>query len=247
MDETGASLEDSRQRYMRAANRLRSLAEDVTRLEVPSTTVEQWKMLLSSIRIVDNRLDTMQNPEERAALTRNIKNTLHGDTADFSADPDLAAAMGDVRTLVEELPEERREFFVRTLTMILRVTEDVKGEKDFGKFTQIRRLEGQLTSKLFFPFLPDSYVNSDKYPELVQFFSRLGRLANSFDTLVDWRHDYERGQTAFKPTVLNRISLVGTILVDTGKLLSQGHISAEVVRQIVRSARSTMQDPKGNI
>ena len=235
-------MEISRQRYVDGSRGLQRFAEQITGLEVPTETIEKWRTLLSSMRIIDDRLDRIENVEERKRVYSHIKSFLQDGAADFSADPPLAAAMSDVRGLLETISDDKRAFFIRTVEMILKTTEDIKLEEKAGSFAKLTRLEGQLTSKLFLPFLPDEYTASDKHPQLVNFFARLGRVGNSIDSLFDLPADYQSGQTRVRPTLLNRAVLLGAVLTDAPSLVKNANISKELLSKFVRSVRDTMRD-----
>ncbi len=238
-------LNYAKYKYSKGPDVLRTLAEHASELKVPQETVEKWKKFFPSISIVDYRIDNAPHPKERAQLARDISDFLQGRQVDFAADGEMEKALLDLRGLYEGLSQEKQEYFLRTLKMILDVTESVKQEKDVAQFTKLRMLEGQLISKIVLTFLPDEYVQSPEYRKLMQTCVHIGRAVNVLDSFVDSPEDYERGQTRIEPTPLHRAALLGAALSEGAKGLSGLRMSRELMRQGLYAGNRVLRDKKG--
>jgi len=227
----------SKEKYVGAANSLSFIAEQIAGIPVPPETIQKWKDLLGQIRIVDYRIDNIGNRLERSKLVLELSDFLEGKEVDFSHDYKLGKAMNNVMQLADSLPENRRAFFINSLKRVLKVTEEIKVEKDVSKFVNMTRLEGQVLSKIFLQFLPDEFMKSPEYQKLAQAFTRLGRAGNAYDTFVDLPVDYRERQARIKPTPLNRLLLLGAVLTDGTSFLKNIRPSSDLAHKIWRNTQ----------
>jgi len=234
-------VERSRKNFERAADAVAVLVEATHGLAVPEQTREQWKVLMSAMRIVDDRIDHSSDPAEREALTAQIKASLQGQTVDFSYDPVLDQAMADVARLATEIGEERAHFLHTLLALILRVTEEIKSEKNPDELVRLTLVEGQITGKLFLPFLPAEFKDGKEYQKLVHTLSRFGRGANTFDTFIDMPTDYKNGMVQIKPTILNRVLFLGAALLNGVETIRGTGLPPKLVKEFAWGAKATLE------
>src|SRR3989344_4002748 len=98
-EETG--LDVSKRNYENGARKLVFIIKQISDLSIPEKTVDDWKILLVSIRVVDDKLDHIIETEERLKFAQKIISFLRGEIVDFSSDKDLEKAMLDTRNLSE--------------------------------------------------------------------------------------------------------------------------------------------------
>lgn len=235
-------FEISTQNYQGAAEALGIIIKEISSLSVPEHVIEKWKALLTSIRIVDYKLDHIREPEEREKFTQKLIVFLKDGIADFSNDKDLESAMLNIETTTSNLEKESKEYLYRELSIILKVTEKIKIEQNSAKFVELTKLEGQATAKIFLAFLPKEFKKSENYHKLVHALTRLGRIANSLDNCVDLPDDYKNGQTQIKPTVFNRILLFGGVLTDSVSLLKDIGLTKGLIKQFFKGTTATIQN-----
>jgi len=241
-EEVGKNIEGSRRNFEKAADAVATLVQEAHGLTVPEETTRQWRTLMSAIRIVDDRIDHTQNSEKRRILVETIKASLQGEKVDFSDDPALAHAMQQVEELASAIGEEKKHFLNTMFSLILRVTEEIRLEPDPQELVRLTMLEGQMTIKLFLPFLPKEFKNGEPYKKLVYTLSRFGRGANSFDTFVDLPSDYANNAVMVKPTVVNRLLFLSAALTNGVKTVRNTGIPAELVSKFVWGTAATLQN-----
>ncbi len=235
-------IERSKKNFEQAAGSVAVLVEAAHGLAVPEQTKQQWKVLMSAIRIVDDRIDHSRTIAEREALTARIKASLQGQVVDFSDDLDLHQAMYDVAQLSAEIGGERAHFLHTLLSLILRVTEDIKIESDPDKLIRLTLVEGQITGKLFLPFLPPEFKDTKEYQKLVYTLSRFGRGANTFDTFVDMQTDYKNGALQVKPTILNRVLFLGAALVNGVETVRNTGLPLKLAKELAWGTKATLEN-----
>ena len=239
---TAEGMERSKRNFEKAAESLAVLVREVHGLSVPEETVRKWKTLLSAMRIVDDRIDHTADANERNVLVGKIKSSLNGEIVDFPNDAELAHAMLNVGILSADMGEERKEFFHTLLSLILKVTEEIKNEHDTKTAVHLTMLEGQVTGKLFLPFLPEEFKRSDRYQKLVHVLSRFGRTANAFDTFVDLPSDYEHKGSPIEPTVFNRVLFLGAALSSAASTINATGLSKDLLKEFIWSVDATMDN-----
>lgn len=237
-----AGLRKSAEHYERAANTLALIAKEVSGLSVPEKTIEDWKTLLVSIRVVDNKLDHIGESEKRKDFENQIISFLKGENVDFSNDKDLEGSMYAVRTLAEKLDERQRSFFIASLFRLLNLSEKIKSEEKANKLVDLTRLEGQTTFKVFLPFLPEEFRQSDKYPKLIRALTRFARAANTFDTFIDLPTDHKNKQVKIEPNLRNRVLFLGSVITDSLAVLKETGMSADLAKSILANIKYTAQN-----
>ncbi len=237
-----SSTEDLKQKnYQKISRELALIVEQISGLSIPEKTIEKWKILTSSVYLVDNKVDNISDQKDRISLTQKIILFLNGETIDFSNDKDLEKAMLDIRDLSTSLDEEQKQTFIGCLVRVLNITEEIKQEKNPNNFVTLTRLEGQVFSRIFLPFLSEDFRQQGGYPKLVHALTRIGRASNSLDTLIDLPGDYKDKRTEIKPSVANRILFVGSILSDSYSVLKDIGLSKDLIKKMALVVKSNIE------
>lgn len=237
--EGGRDVERSRRNFEKAAHAVAVLVESVHGLAVPEKTQNQWRRLMSAVRIVDDRIDHIANTSERTALVSKLRASLQGEPVEFPDDPPLAQAMKEVDLLSREIGEERTHFLNAIFSLILTITEEIRHEEDPHNVVKLTMLEGQLTAKLYLPFLPPEFKNGEAYRKLVRTLSIFGRTANAIDTLIDLPDDYRNDAVSIKPTIANRVLFLGAALANGATTVIRTGLPPELTKQFIWGVLAT--------
>jgi len=240
--ERGRDVEHSRRNFEKAAHAVAILVEEVHGLEVPEKTQNQWRRLMSAIRIVDDRIDHIANTQERLALVGKLRASLKGEPADFSDDLLLTQAMEQVELLSTEIGEERTHFLNALFSLIFTITEEIRSEENPHQVVRLTMLEGQLTAKLFLPFLPEEFKNGEDYRKLVRTLSIFGRAANALDTLIDLPDDFKNDAVSIKPTIANRVLFLGAALTNGASTLLKTGLPPKLTKQFIWGVLATFEN-----
>lgn len=238
--EGGRDVERSRRNFEKAAHAVAVLVESVHGLPVPEKTQNQWRRLMSAVRIVDDRIDHSADTQERLALVGKLRASLKGDPVDFPGDPQLTQAMQEIGKLSEEIGDERTHFLNALFSLILTTTEEIRAEKDPHNLVRLTMLEGQLTAKLYLPFLPQEFKHGEDYKKLVRTLSIFGRTANTVDTLVDLPDDYKNDAVSIKPTAANRALFLGAALASGTSTILRTGLPLELTKQFIWGVIATL-------
>jgi hypothetical protein len=238
--ETG--LEKSIKNYEKGAEKLATIVQEISHLSVPEKTINDWKIIFVSMRVVDHKLDHIVDPKLRSEFTQKITSFLKGKEISFLDDEELERTMLEIRKLSMTLPEDPRQFFISSILRILKITEEIKVEKDPENLVNLTRLEGQINARFFLPFLPEKFRQSENYPKIVHAITRLSRAANSFDTFIDLPSDYKNKQVQVQPTVFNRFLFLSALLSDGLEAIKDVKISTDLIKSIVTSIKATGQN-----
>ncbi|MCX6753496.1 MAG: hypothetical protein NTV03_00325 [Candidatus Nomurabacteria bacterium] len=216
--------------YESGAQVLASIAEEISGIPIPKKTLEDWRTLLASVRIVDDRLDHIYDNQERSKFEENMIRLLKGENINLSNDTYLKKASQDVIKLLSTLDDNQKKYFINSISNFFEITEKIKIEDDEKEYVKLTRLEGQIASRVFISFLPEEFKQSNNYQKLLHAMTRLGRMGNSFDNLIDFKSDYAENQIKIKPNILNRALLLGAILTDGASILKDGVLSRNTVK-----------------
>lgn len=238
---THRDIEKSRINYEQAAQTIKIIAEEVLSLELPEKTLIDWKKLFSIIRIIDDRFDHINDQDKRADFVEKIKKSMTEVNVDFGEDEELSQKINELRELISQLDDGNRAMFERVASMIFKVTEKIKNEKYINKAVEETMLEGQITSKLFLPFLPREFKESEKYSQLIKMLGRLGRVANSIDTGVDLPFDYENKQVVVEPSFMNRLKFIAGVISSSRELVQNTPLSLNLIRELFKGAVATVE------
>jgi len=234
-------LEKSRKNYVKATSFLAIMAEQVTQVTLPDQTLQQWQSLISAYRIIDDRID--HTPEaDRNELTLALQRFMHGTSDTPTQDIELRNSLESVSNLSNQLPHDKKSVLIRSLSGVLKVTEKLKQETDPNKVFDLRRLEGQLTARSFLAFLPTNFGDRKAQSRLNRAFTRLGRVGNNIDLFMDFSSDHSNGIIQIKPSLGNRLRLIGSTLPDTVDLLKQIKPTLSLMTQALSLTKDTMEN-----
>jgi hypothetical protein len=117
-----------------------------------------------------------------------------------------------LRALISEA--QAKEFFQTGLETIS-VTSQLKEATRVADYIVLRRRESQLTRLMLFSLIPDSDKQQPNFSEYEKFITGGWGMGNLLDSAIDLPHDHRDGITNINPTVLNRLRLFGSALMDT--------------------------------
>ena len=232
---------DSQSKYEKVAENIGHIAEEISEVPVPEETIEDWRTLMRLLYKTDHALDSIASPDEKNEKIKVFKDALHGTPK--GKDVFVEETLEEIDTLTKNFSEEEKRFFLRLLSMLLTTTEEVSKSMDAHTAAKYTLLEGQITSRLFLPFLSREFRESDQYEKFVSLIATLGRIGNGLDTLVDLPTDYQNGQIQTKPTLYNRAIFLGTVLTQTKSLLQDRALSKDLLKRLfLKTARAVVED-----
>ena len=239
-------VEISERRYKKIGETFAMIIKENSNLSVPEKTIQEWKVLSFSTRIIDNKLDSIVDPAERLKFTQEIINFLKGKEVDFSNEENINKAMLGVKNLIVNSKENQGESFINSLSNILKITEKIKTEKNPRTMVKLTRLEGQIAARLYLSFLPQEFRLSEKYRQLVHAFTRLGRAANSLDSFIDLPGDYHNKEVQVPPTILNRTLFLGAVLSDGLSIIKDIGLSKDLAKRFLLAIKHVVRDSPKN-
>lgn len=232
---------DSRSKYEKVAENIGNIAEEISEVPVPEETIEDWRTLMGLLYRTDQVLDSIASPDEKSDKIKLFKEALHG--ASKGQDMFVDETLEELDVLTKDFSEEDRRFFLRLIAMLLTTTEEVSKSMDAHTAAKYTLLEGQITSRLYLPFLSREFRESDQYETFVSLLAKLGRVGNGLDTLVDLPTDYQNGQIQTRPTLYNRAIFLGAVLTQTKSLLQDRQLSKDLLKRLFfKTARAVVQD-----
>lgn len=186
------------------AEHVRTFTKSALGAEVPISTMETWVSLGRTIRIADDIIDNQPDALARQSIYEGALGFLNGKFEQLPIQNIiLSQEMSSLKSHLNTVTGSQRIAFLRNLKSLLKITERVKNTDDPTTLAKLVMLEGQLTARLFISFLPKDFYALDEYREYLYYFTRLSRGINTFDSIVDFKSDYEQGKTKVKPTVRN--------------------------------------------
>ena len=219
MGETGDYVWDDRApAYLKSGDMAVAMATEHYGLDIDAATHERWRQLMGLMREVDTWADnTDVSPGEVCA-----------GLADFTAFKDLypALAPGEVST-------ETRVRLLRRTARILRLGRYALRADSPVRFVALRVAEARETVDLFEDVATD-YVNgqSDFGQRFMPTLRALGEAATLWDSLVDGKSDWRKGDQILKPNpeyysqitaaMLQRTKLGGAALLHFKPLMHLG-------------------------
>lgn len=223
----------STKNYEQGAITIARVAEGISNIPIPQETLNDWKILLSSMRIIDDRLDRTEELNERKEFANKIIDSLNDKVVSFHDDEILNKAKEDVVKLISTLDDKQRKSFTNSISNILEITEKIKTEESIKQYISLANLEGQITSRIFMPFLPEEFRKSDNYKKLLHMMSRLGRIGNSFDNLIDLNSDYDNNKSKIKPNIFNKMLILGSILSNSKSISKDIITSNSILKELM--------------
>lgn len=173
-----------------------------------------WGVLAETMERVDSVIDREETREGRDEIRQGIMNFLKNERGEAKLPEGMEVQGLELKNCLDELSDERRGMFIRSLAMIFRVSEAVKQAETVEELSFLTRLEGQLAAKLFLAFVDDELRDTDGFEVYFRTVARGARLGNMVDTLVDWPADFAEGQLKIRATPGNRFRLLCASLED---------------------------------
>lgn len=189
------SKESSLRHYQYVATIYEHVTEKVNQQPVPDSIVNSWRTILSTLRMADIKIDSIFDPQKRVQEADLAIQALDNNEGTYETDDkDLNHYFGELKNLLNQLPEERKQLFLRYLKRLVKVGEKVKEADNPEDYLTYTKLEGQVTARLFLCILPPQFI-ADKqgYYRIV---TRLGRIGNTIDNLRDFGDDRKNGEIA---------------------------------------------------
>lgn len=178
--------------------------------EVDEDVRQCWESLGLTMRLADSYLDSLPDRKDREQLVEQAASFLLEESESFlSADSSLNERVENLKFYLHALGEERVQKFVANLKKFGRVTEKIKQAKNSKELSCLTRLEGQISARLFSCLIPkEQNIDNENFRKFLKTVTRLGRVANNFDTAIDFKDDYEDGIIALEPNFRNRARLL---------------------------------------
>lgn len=234
-------VDNLKKKYNRLTLTFQEIAKSIVGMSLPEETLEKWKVLLSSVRLIDDEIDQIEDKEKRDDLIEKIKAKLDGYYTEFDEYEEVEKGMRLLEDISMTISEEKRSFLHKTLKRILNTTKEIKDESNSHKVVKLTLLEGQMTARIFTPFLPEEFTKSDNYQNFLKIIILLGRTGNSFDTLVDLERDFANNQVVIEPSLLNKIRFLGAFLVNAKSLLANLPLSEDMIKRMLLAAKSSIR------
>ena len=228
-------------RYASLAKGLESILEEVYDFEIPESTVVNWEKLSRLMYRLDHVID-QGSAQERKEITQALQTYLRQSQ---SGDIERSAIAHELQSLKEIegiIDPENQDFFRRSVSLLLEVTESIKQSEDVKETVKLTLLEGQISSKLYLALLPASFRENEKYWEMCNLLSRIARVGNAFDTAVDLKNDFQENQVKISPTPLNRAAFIGAALSQGSGLIKMGALTPKNALNLLRSTRAVLMD-----
>lgn len=205
---------------------LKNTAEKRFGIAIPEKVTQDWKTLVQSGLSLDKLYDSISNRGERRAFFDHFKEYVAGKTNVFALPrPDSFAEYyrkdfnqevaqqvqertARLRTVVQGLPKERQERFLRRLDHFRFITEEMREEKESTRFRRLRRIEGNVWIGFFHDVLPLEITQHHKFAHYKDVINAIARAGNSFDQCKDLWGDYKKKKKIkVQPTPTNEILL----------------------------------------
>lgn len=198
--------------YETGADVMRLTMRDSFGLALPDSLYHRWRGLFKVLRHVDFKLDSEKDIHKRKTFETEIIEFLQQKRHLCFGDEDWS---GELTTLRGDLTElGHTDDFLRHLKMIFKVGDRLRSTENPDEYAQLTRLEGQITSKLFADFIPDDTSCNQAILKFNRWFSRLSRLGNVIDSIIDLPEDSRLGEVRVKPDFKTRFALSNAALKD---------------------------------
>lgn len=150
-------LHESLRKYISIADVFKNAAERQYQLPLPEQTYQAWKSTLAAMRMVDYGFDSLKTQYERQLFKNRILAFMQGEE-NFEMNGSLFQNyLREFRGHYQQLPIEKQRSLLINARLIFNLGEMIKNTSDINEFSKLTRLEGQVTSRLIFAFLPESY------------------------------------------------------------------------------------------
>lgn len=212
------NLQNSAERYVKATELFRTAAELQFGLDISDQTLDCWRKTMQAARYMDILLD------EEDGLTTDQKNDrfmvateyIAGESPEYTPiNPKTDAAIGALALCLQDIDPQNRRIFASTLRSIFKVTNCIKLTYSLNTYTQLTRLEGQLTARLLNLCLSENDGGTEEARQkFAKWLTRVGRFANVFDSTVDLAKDHSDGQTLIEPALRSQAKMMALSFKD---------------------------------
>ena len=205
---------------------VQALAQHSLRMQISIDILVNWETITKAGGVADDAVDTLADPHTRKIIMQACADYISGDVDIMSSnDKDFLAKMTSLRSIVQVLPLTQRDLFASHLRRLFIATERLRNETDIRKASRLIMVEGQIYAHLFRDVLPDELRENPHYEKFSLALTKLFRAGNCIDALFDLPDDYRNGITFIKPTIANRLVLLGNALVQVSRVLRQISLS----------------------
>ncbi len=199
-----------------------------------------WNNLGITMKAADHQIDSTGDKASRILLVECATSFLSGECDSFVTDNStLNIQMQDLRTHLRGLGKV--ESFVLNLKNLCKVTEKLREAKSLRELSILTRLEGQITANLYTCLLPrGKSEDAKKLRKYIRLTTRLGRVANNFDTAVDLPDDSANMLVCVKPSLLNRALLVRDVSGDAFFIMR--NVNPRTIVRLKKSVKKVFDD-----
>jgi hypothetical protein len=120
------SKERSLHNYQCGAKILGNIAERVNQQPIPDPVINSWRIILSTIRLADIQIDSIKDGVKRTEEADLAIQALNNNGQYETNDEDLNYYFGELKNLLNQLPHERKQLFIKYLKRAIKVGEKVK-------------------------------------------------------------------------------------------------------------------------
>jgi len=207
---------------------------------VPKETMDSWRILARSMRIVDSFIDRPeQTPQTRSIVYEEVSKYLSNETEALPSYGNMMISeLAKLKVRLALLSDRKRELFLRDGRKIFRATELRKNASDPKTLAKITMLESQISMRMFLDFLPESLSKLDGYEEYVKFSTRSARAASMLDAGIDFNADFAQGQIQVFPSLANKLTFVSTALPTAGYVLRE--VGPRIFIDLIREGKRTI-------
>lgn len=196
-------------KYSSSDSRITSLiqliAEKSYGIPIDTDTVKRWEVINSACGAIDDEIDHTADTAERHQVMRDSTAFVGGEVDVFNAETEERVTKATaMRELVGELDDAQKDRFMHNLRKILIVTERIRNEPDVHQLSKLKRVEGQIYSRLFHAVVPQETADNAQYPEFKRTLNKLFRAGNNVDMAMDLPDDAANGRTQVYPSLKNR-------------------------------------------
>ena len=232
------SKESSLHHYQGGAMILGHITERINQQPVPDSVVNSWRTILSALRLADNQIDSILNPQKRVQEANLAIQSLGNSDPYVTSDEDLNYHFGELKNLLNQLPQEQKQSFLKYLKRLIKVGEKVKEADNPEDYLRYTKLEGQVTARLFLCVLPPQLIKDKE--TYYRIMTRFARIDNTLDNIRDFEDDRNNGEIAISSSKSQiYLSLLGGIMADlpSVKPLFQSHLFQDLGKCTLQTAK----------
>lgn len=174
-------------------------------ITVSPETMANWNDALILIQAADDVVDGPR-PDLAVKLSEFFENYSETGELGDGPPPEVAIALGGIALdsmvrLDSNLNRQQIQGFLRNGLAIIRLSEAMGNETDPRTYGAFAQRESVLTSLMYGSVMSPTEQEHPRFPELIEFFKRVGGAFNTLDSICDLRADYASGLTQVKPSL----------------------------------------------